>query len=220
MNIKDIIPHYFEDLKSLDLPDWLDNNIVKDNITLNSYIWESNKVRKIRVCELSIPGKFLAETLVVYPNFNYDTPIFGTEYMVIGGKKYFGAIDFHPLKTDLEYEKKYISKYLNDFEESHNTSKIYDLTKHFSKKLWLKKDSKDFYDCYLEQIKKYLEKFSLCLKESEKNNCSSIDYHKSYDNHLSITDPAYGILKAHFDQEFAKKYIGSFLFDLGDFSNI
>lgn len=220
MNIKDIIPYYFKNLNEVDLPSWLDSNITKNDIKLNSYIWKCDRVRKIRVCELTIPGKFLAETLVVYPNFEYETPIFGTEYMSIGNKKYFGAIDFHPLKQDAIYEEKYISNYLNDFEDNQKESKIYDLRKHFSKKLWLKKDCVDFYDDYLIYVKKYLNKFSFCLNQSEKNNFSSIDYQKSYDNHLSMTDPAYGILKSHFNKEFAKEYIGSFLFDLGDFSNI
>lgn len=220
MNIRDIIPHYFENLKVEDLPSWLESNINQGDMKLNSYIWKSDKVRKIRVCELTIPGKFLAETLVVYPNFEFDTPIFGTEYMSIGNKKYFGAIDFHPLKNEKEYQEKYISTYLGDFEDHCRSSKIYDLNKHFSKKLWLKKDTVDFYHHYLEYVEKYLSRFLICLEESKQNNFSSIEYQKSYDNHLSLTDPAYGILKSHFNKEFAKKYIGSFLFDLGDFSNI
>lgn len=59
MNIKDIIPHYFENLKVENLPPWLESNINQGDMKLNSYIWKSDNVRKIRVCELTIPGKFL-----------------------------------------------------------------------------------------------------------------------------------------------------------------
>jgi len=214
MKLKDKILELFPDAEPLELPSWLNQEVSKDNSTIKSYIWKSDKIRKIRLCELDIQNKFSAETLVIYPDFCYDVPILGTEYLRINDKKFFGAVDLHPLRMDIDYIEKYIQKYLGDFpNRDRDTSKIYDLEKFFSKKFWIKKQSKDFYDDYSLVVEKYLKKFQSCLEEAEPVQ-SSYEYHKGYDTHLSTTDPAYGILKSYYDKNFAEKYISTFLFDL------
>ncbi len=215
MSVKKLLFNNFNDLKPLTLPNWLKEEVNINNSFIKSYCWSSNKIRKIRYCELNINNKFYAESLVIYPHFEYETPIFGTEYINCYDKKYFGTIDFHPLKNDSSYEEKYINKYLNSFpDRTKNNSKIYDLDKYFSKKLWLKSNNKCFYIEYLNQLDLYLKKYKVCLEES-KQTSSNYLYQKGYDYHLSSTDPAYGILKANYSKEFADKYIYNFLFDLG-----
>jgi hypothetical protein len=217
MNLKDKILEVFPDAETLKLPAWLDEEVVRDTTSIKSYIWKSKKIRKIRLCELKIGDKFSAETLVIYPNFCYETPILGTEYLKINGKKFFGAVDLHPLKMDEEYTNDYIKKYLSDLpDRDRDTSKIYDLNKYFSKKFWIQKRSTDFYEDYSKIVSDYLNRFKTCLEESPQTSSSYL-FHKGYDAHLSVTDPAYGILKAYFDREFAEKYISTFLFDLNTF---
>lgn len=219
MRLKDKILEVFPDAKPLDLPDWLEEEIGNENSMIKSYVWKSDKIRKIRLCELEIKNKFSAETLVIYPEFCYDVPILGTEYLKIGNKKFFGAVDLHPLKMDQEYDEKYIQKYLGDFpDRDKKSSKIYDLEKFFSKKFWIKKETKDFYQDYSLVVEEYLKRFKRCLYNSEKTS-SSYEHHRGYDIHLSTTDPAYGILKSYYDKDFAEKYINTFLFDL-NFSKI
>lgn len=214
MNIKDKIIELFPDAEPLELPSWLDEEVKQEESVIKSYLWKGDRIRKIRLCELNIENKFQAETLVIYPDFCYDVPILGTEYLKISNKKYFGAVDLHPLKNNPQYEEKYIQKYLGDFpNRSKNSSKIYDLNQFFSKKFWIEKKSEDFYEEYYKVVSKYLTRFKDCLYSSEKTE-SVFGDHVKYDIHLSTTDPAYGILKAYYNKDFAEKYIDTFLFDL------
>lgn len=218
MNLKNKISELFPEAVPLKLPSWLEETIEKNNSTIKSYLWETESIRRIRLCKLDIKNKFKAETLVIYPDFCYETPILGTEYLNINNSKFVGAVDLHPLKVDTEYNQKYITNYMQDLpDRSRETSKIYDLNKYFSKKFWIKKNPTDFYSEYSKVVDEYILRFKSCLKDSQKNN-SSYPYHVGYDKHLAKTDPAYGILKAHFDKDFAEKYISSFLFDLYEVS--
>jgi 15,16-dihydrobiliverdin:ferredoxin oxidoreductase len=214
MKLKDKILEIFPDAELLKLPSWLKEEVVKNNAIIKSYTWKSDRIRKIRLCELNIKNKFSAETLVIYPEFCYETPILGTEYLKMSNKKFFGAVDLHPLKMDEEYNRKYIQKYLGDLpNRDMDVSKIYDLDKYFSKKFWIKRKETDFYQDYLKVVDAYLNRFKSCLKESSQT-ISSYSLHKGYDTHLAVTDPAYGILKAYFDSDFSERYISTFLFDL------
>jgi len=198
----------------VDLPNWLDPVVENDCAVIRSYAWTSDRCRRIRLCDLEIKDKFTAVTLVIYPEFKYETPIFGTEYLRIGGKKFFGATDFHPVRSGSEYEQEYILNYLGDMpDRDKENSKFYDLTKFFSRKFWLKKETTDFWDEYIKTTDLFLNRYRTCLFES-KSVDSSMDFHVDYDRHMSANDPAHGILKSYYSQEFAYNYINDFLFNL------
>jgi hypothetical protein len=101
MNLKDRIGEFFPEATPINLPRWLDEVVEKDNTTIKSYLWETDKIRKIRLCELNVKNKFQAETLVIYPDFCYETPILGTEYLNINNAKFFGAVDLHQVYHEL-----------------------------------------------------------------------------------------------------------------------
>jgi hypothetical protein len=202
------------DLKKINLPTWLDETIENKTAIINSYAWTADRCRRIRLCKLNIKEKFTAETLVIYPEYCYETPIFGTEYIRIGTKKYFGAIDFHPVRNDTEYEQHYILNYLGEFpNRDQENSKFYDLTKYFSNKFWTSKRDYDFYEEYIEITKKYLKQYKLCLDETDEGPVDK-QFHQDYDTHMSANDPAHGILKAYYSEQFATDYIHTFLFNL------
>ncbi len=205
--LKSLISNFFS-LESQNLPNWIQPCIVNQNGYLKSYLWSSEHCSKIRLCELNIKDKFKAESLVIYPNVDLDVPIFGTEYVQVSNKRYFGAIDFHPISKNEEY--------LNYLEMFPNTkikkSKFYDLNEFFSKKFWTKRQSKDFYNEYLIWVKFYINQYQkyLCDSHSEPKTFESL--HQKYNQHMSQKDPAFGILKIYFGNEFSKKYIDEFLF--------
>lgn len=201
-------------LKKADLPNSVDSVVENNLAVIRSYAWTADRCRRIRLCDLEIKNKFTAITLVIYPEFSYETPIFGTEYLRIGGKKFFGATDFHPVRPGEEYENKYILEYLSDFpDRDKENSRFYDLSKFFSNKFWLKKTETDFWDEYLETTDKFLGRYKSCLMDSEPN-ADAKSFHTAYDKHLSANDPAHGILKSYYSKQFADDYIKDFLFDL------
>lgn len=213
MKVKDILFKLYPNLQPVSLPEWLKQELVDNNSSIKSYVWRTDNLRRIRLCELCIRGKFIAESLVIYPNFEYSNPIFGTEYVNCNNKKHFGTVDFHPLKTTDDYQNKFVLNYLGDQpDRTKNKSKIYDLDKYFSKKLWVKSDSNNFYDEYINKLELYLSRYKECIKKCEHENAHK--YQKEYDHHLSFTDPAYGIIKSYYTKDFARRYINDFLFDL------
>jgi len=208
--------HKTFDLVQDDLPTWLDPVVENENAIIRSYAWKAERCRRIRLCDLEIKDKFTAITLVIYPEFQYETPIFGTEYLRISNKKFFGASDFHPVKGDDEYEKKYILEYLWDYpDRDKENSKFYDLSKYFSRKFWIKKTDVDFYEEYLDINENLLQRYKECLRESVQMDTSR-QFHVDYDEHMAANDPAHGILKSYYSQTFADDYIKTFLFDLNN----
>lgn len=178
---------------------------------LYSYVWKSPTVSKARLCLLNVPEKFFAETLVIYPLPTTNFPIFGCEYLNIGGKKFFGGIDFHPVTTDPDYAEKHLS-HLPD--TPHTTSKFYDLNDFFSKKFWMEKRPTGFYEEYLDLVDEYLEAYRECIETppSPSNSGNYAFRHRDYNTHMAERDPARGILKAYFSEDFAEYYISNFLF--------
>lgn len=212
-SIRTIFPEFTE--TNL-FPEDISAIVSSKGVTLNSWVWTGPKVRRARLCKLEVPDKFSAETLVIYPEFKYDAPILGTEYLCIGDRKYFGAVDFHPLSQDSQYLDKYIHEYLYDFPNREvEESKFYDLSTFFSSKFWIRKDSDDFYSEYIDWADRYLSRYRICLEEMEPAG-DAFDLHKAYDTHMATNDPAHGILKAYFSKDFADTYTTKFLFDLSE----
>lgn len=189
------------------------NNLVpspKSNAIISSFLWTGGRFRRARICNLLVPGKFFAETLVIYPQYEYDFPIFGAEYLCINQTKFFGAVDFHPISD----RSNYALEYLGDFpDRDKNFSKFYDFSEYFSDKMWLRKSESSLYDEFLSITDSYLKRYAICAQQ-----CQAITDTKSaqirYDTHMAKNDPAHGILKAYFSEDFANHYIKNFLFDL------
>jgi 15,16-dihydrobiliverdin:ferredoxin oxidoreductase len=171
--------------------------------------------RRARLCQLQCKDKFTAETFVLYPSPRTDAPIFGCEYLAIGDKKFFGGVDFHPLSTSIGYREKYIERFLGDFPDTTlEESKFYDLSTYFSNKFWVVKSDKDMYLEFLEKSFVYLERYKQMLASADITEGPNLVLHAKYDTHMAKNDPARGILKAYFSEEFAENYIYNFLFDL------
>ena len=207
VSLKQILSQFF-DLEQVNLPVQFSSSIQKNEATLSSYLWTTKHCRRIRLCELQVSSKFYAESLVIYPDFCYETPIFGTEYLKIGDKKYFGAIDFHPVSKD----EKYLT-FLEEFPDKKvDESCFYDLDRFFSPKLWLHKRQEDFYNEYQIMVKCFLNQYQKCLLSSQKVTYSLQNDHMGYNKHMADNDPAFGVLKSYFGKEFAEEYIHNFLF--------
>jgi hypothetical protein len=198
------------------LPEGLPSEKTEEDAVLSSYVWKGETIRRARLCEFEVPGKFTAETLVVYPSWETTTPIFGTEYITIANKKFFGAIDFHPLSQDPSYTEKHIDEYLYDFPlRTAEQSKFYDLSTYFSNRFWTKKSDTDFHEEYIDWTDRYLGRYRMALMDGAIGE-SNRDFHAAYDKHMAENDPAHGILKSYFSREFADFYVKEFLFDLSE----
>ena len=176
--------------------------------SITSTVWKGGKFRRARLCDLYVPGKFTAETLVIYPEPEYDFPIFGCEYLTIGQSKFFGAVDFHPISKTQNYARDYLA----GFPDTTKTdSKFYNLSEFFSPKFWIEKRGADFYAEYIRVVEEYLYAYKLASDEA-KPIANSMPAQVAYDTHMAVNDPAWGILKVYFSSSFAEHYINNFLF--------
>jgi len=122
-----------------------------------------------------------------------------------------------------EYINHYINRDLIDQpDRTKNKSHVYDLDKYFSKKLWIKVETNDFYEKYVESFELYLTRYLHQMKRANPIVRNVFGSHmpqahyaqRGYDHHLASTDPAYGILKTYYNSKFADRYINTFLFDM------
>jgi|688.fasta_scaffold21639_3 hypothetical protein len=172
--------------------------------TLVSQAYESEKSLR-RECILHVPGKFTAQTMAIFPLNGVNTPVFGCEYIEMPGKS-FGAVDFHPQAQDLTLIKPYLGP---DLPRDRLKSKHYDLEKHFSPWLWLKKGEKSVYSEFYSACNITL---SLYYSMLEGVSGAKALPPTAYCKYMATHDPARGILKAYFGAEFANDYIEHFLF--------
>lgn len=157
-----------------------------------------------RSCILTVPGKFFAETMLVYPCNGLNFPVFGSEYIEMRDRC-FGAVDFHPISGETDF----IDVYFSDFPDREvQKSAHYDLDTYFSGKLWHKRDKIDFYDEFVDVCESRLARFMEILP----NLPSHTPDYDSFDTYMAENDPAHGILKAYFGPEFADDYVRGFLF--------
>jgi len=153
---------------------------------------------------LTVPGKFFAETMLVYPCNGVNFPVFGSEYIEMRGR-YFGAVDFHPVFGETGHIEEYFSDFPDRIVEK---SAHYDLDTYFSRKLWHKRSDKPFYDEFVGVCETRLSRFMGILPHLPPNDPDYVDL----DAYMAENDPAHGILKAYFGPEFADDYVKKFLF--------
>jgi hypothetical protein len=161
-----------------------------------------------RECVLDVPGKFFAETVLVYPQTTEIFPIFGSEYIEIG-RGCFGAVDFHPPQAG----NNRIPNEFGDFPlRTVPRSPHYDLDRHFSPVLWHKKHPDDFYGEFAAVAETRLRRYLDVLDRHKSNGPADPGQFTAYDTYMAVHDPAHGILKSYFGAEFANDYIRRFLF--------
>lgn len=158
-----------------------------------------------RQCIVDVPGKFLAQTLVIFPAIGVNTPILGLEYIEMPGKC-FGAADFHPQGGDFSLSYNYLADCPDREIEK---SKHYDLDEYFSPKLWLKKSSTRLYETFAEVSMDRVQRYHSMLTQIDRVPAREPT---GYSQYMAEYDPARGILKAYFGRNFADDYISRFLF--------
>lgn len=171
---------------------------------IQSEVWE-NDLSLARLCILTVPGRFLAETLVIFPRIGVNSPIFGSEYIEMP-RRSFGVVDFHPQSRDLQHIEEFLA--LEPDREVRN-SVHYDLDGYFSGKLWLKRDSEPVYPEFTDVFKRRLGIYTQLL-----GSLAPVPAPPplGYCRYMAQHDPARGILKAYFGEAFAHDYISGFLF--------
>ena len=195
----------------------------KDSV-IRSWLWDVPGFRRWRVTRMDAGNKLQVLNSVAYPEYKNDQPILGIDLLWFGVKhKLVAVLDFQPLIQNDEYFLKYY-KGLESLKASFpifnnkSTKNIYDLNKYFSP--WVLFYSGDvdsiedsltniFYD-FLQhywQINQTAYPMSFALNPSKVK-----ELHVGYDLYNSERDPAHGLFKSYFGQEWADEFVNNFLF--------
>ncbi len=229
-----LFSHY--EIKSYSLEDRYlnkESNIgsIKKPVKVKLATWGfiTNKIRKVRSACLQVGESISILNLVVSPHCNYDLPFFGADFVTLKNGHLI-ALDLQPaLKNDIKHTKKVWDRILPIHQKwqsllPHGGSIPDDAKPYFSPGfLWsrfpLGSDgdkiiSEVLYEAYIEYIKLYLELLDESISEGEERSLELLKGQKNYMQYRAKKDPARGLLRSYFGEEWAESYINQVLFDL------
>jgi 15,16-dihydrobiliverdin:ferredoxin oxidoreductase len=214
-------------LESRPIPSGLESVVSergKNPATIQSWCYQCPQLRKIRYTYIDAGETAQIFNSVIYPNYNYDLPLLGIDFLAFGKKKILVVIDFQPLFRDRPYIDKYIeplteirSKYsalVQDLE-----MKFYDANQYFSKNLLFAKTDAEtvvnqLFPAYQEYVQLYckmLQQASVLKTPQEVERI--VKAQKDYDQYSAERDPASGLFSSYFGHEWSEKFLYEFLFE-------
>lgn len=192
--------------------------------TIQSWSYQCPELRKIRYTYMDAGETLQVFNSVIYPNYQYDLPFLGVDFLSFGQVKNLIVLDFQPLFQDQAYQDKYIRPLKALHEKYPDLAqglemKFYDANQYFSKYLLFAKVSpeviptrvfaafKDYLDLYWQMM---AEATPLSDPEDRKRVMQA---QRQYDQYSADRDPAHGLFSSHFGGEWASRFLYEFLFD-------
>jgi 15,16-dihydrobiliverdin:ferredoxin oxidoreductase len=81
----------------------------KNPATIQSWCYQCPELRKIRYSYIDAGETAQIFNSVIYPDYNYDLPLLGIDFLSFGAKKILIVLDFQPLFREPAYLEKYIA---------------------------------------------------------------------------------------------------------------
>jgi len=215
------------DLKPRPIPPGLEFNVSqrgKHPATIQSWSYQCPEFRKVRYTYIDAGESAQILNSVIYPNFNYDLPLLGVDFLSFGKVKNLIVMDFQPLFQDANYLATYIEplKVLHDRYPGLAQGlemKFYDANQYFSKYLlFAKTDAHTVSTQVLSAFKDYLSLYwEMVASTPMLTNASAIQgivkAHQAYDQYSAERDPASGLFSSYFGSEWAERFLHQFLFE-------
>tara|TARA_Y100001968_G_scaffold1655_1_gene1403 strand:- start:7736 stop:8455 length:720 start_codon:yes stop_codon:yes gene_type:complete len=208
------LPSIFQECKSYRNQE----NIIK------SWLWSVPGFRRWRVTRLDAGESLQVLNSVAYPDLNNDQPILGLDLLWFGkNSKLVAVMDFQPLVQDEIYLDRYFNglKLLrNRYPQLSNKQimRAFDPNQYFSPwLLFFRGDLEESEGLLANAFNDFLYKYgelSDLSKHSRPLIQSSevLKLQNAYDKYGSEKDPAHGLFKSYFGEEWTNKYLYEFLF--------
>jgi 15,16-dihydrobiliverdin:ferredoxin oxidoreductase len=214
-------------LESRPIPSGLESLVSargKNPATIQSWCYQCPELRKIRYTYIDAGETAQIFNSVIYPNYNYDLPLLGIDFLAFGQKKILVVIDFQPLFRDRAYIDKYIEP-MREIKEKYGAlvqnleMKFYDANQYFSPHLlFAKTDAQtvvnELFPAYQEYVQLYfqlLERASSLTTPEEIQGI--VKAQKDYDQYSVERDPASGLFSSYFGHEWSERFLYEFLFE-------
>jgi len=201
---------------------------VRGNAVIRSWLWDVPGFRRWRVTRMDAGNKIQVLNTVAYPEYINNHPILGIDLIWFGMKnKLVAVLDFQPLIQDEEYFLTYyqgLKSLKTNYSEfnSNKAMKIYDSNNYFSPWVLFYSGTFDALEISLNNlIDKFLNTYWHIYSEKldKYKNLSHKDVmtlHRNYDTYSCERDPAHGLFKSYFGEEWANNFLHNFLFPLSN----
>ncbi len=194
-------------------------------VVTTSYGFQSSKLRQIRAAHVQGGDSLQVLNFVIFPQLNYDLPFFGADLVTLPGGHLI-ALDMQPLFSNAEYQEKYTQpilpifqahqKYLpwgGDFPE--------EAKPFFSPAfLWTRPQETSIVEnrvfaAFKEYLAAYLDFVEQAVAIADSQSLAAIESAQlKYIRYRAEKDPARGMFKRFYGEEWTEEYIHGFLFDL------
>jgi 15,16-dihydrobiliverdin:ferredoxin oxidoreductase len=214
-------------LESRPIPSGLESVVSergKNPATIQSWCYQCPELRKIRYTYIDAGETAQIFNSVIYPNYNYDLPLLGIDFLAFGEKKILVVIDFQPLFRDRPYIDKYIEP-LTEIRGKYSAlvqnleMKFYDANQYFSKNLlFAKTDAEtvvnELFPAYQEYVQLYCKMLQQAsVLETPEEIQRIVKAQKDYDQYSAERDPASGLFSSYFGHEWSERFLYEFLFE-------
>jgi 15,16-dihydrobiliverdin:ferredoxin oxidoreductase len=215
------------ELQSRSIPTGLECQVSergKSPATIRSWCYQCPELRKIRYTYIDAGASAQIFNSVIYPNYHYELPLLGVDFLSFGQVKNLIVMDFQPLFQDEAYLEKYIYplKALHDKYPDLSQDlemKFYDANQYFSKYLlFAKTDPETVKTRVFEAFQDYLNLYWQMVDDAKpltepKDVQRIVKAQKDYDQYSADRDPASGLFSSYFGHEWAERFLYGFLFE-------
>ena len=226
--------HYLEqelfrrfELESLPIPPELEFQVSqrgKNPAMIESWCYQCTQLRKIRYTYINAGETAQIFNSVIYPNYQYDLPLLGIDFLAFSTKKILVVLDFQPLFRDQDYLDRYIEpmhEIRNRYKELAQDlpMKFYDANQYFSPYLlFAKTDAETVANKLLPAYKEYINLYWQLLERAKPLTHSDSQERiqkaqQDYDQYSAERDPASGLFSSYFGHEWSEKFLYEFLFE-------
>jgi phycoerythrobilin:ferredoxin oxidoreductase len=198
----------------------------QETVVTTSYAFQTKKLRQIRAAHVQGGKSLQVLNFVIFPHLNYDLPFFGADLVTLPGGHLI-ALDMQPLfRNDPDYQRKYTQPVLPTF-NSYQKDLPWggdfpeEASSFFSPAfLWTRPQETELVETKVfEAFKDYLRLYLDFVEQAEiikdSQHLASIEEAQlKYLRYRAEKDPARGMFKRFYGEEWTEEYIHGFLFDL------
>jgi phycoerythrobilin:ferredoxin oxidoreductase len=198
----------------------------EEEVVTTSYGWQSQTLRQIRAAHVQGGNSLQVLNFVIFPRLSYDLPFFGADLVTLPGGHLI-ALDMQPLfRDEPSYQAKYTTPVLPLF---HHYQQFLPWGGDFPEEaqpffspafLWTRPQETEQVETHVfEAFKAYLNAYLNFVDQAEPvespADLSQIEAAQlRYLRYRAEKDPARGMFRRFYGEEWTEEYIHGFLFDL------
>jgi phycoerythrobilin:ferredoxin oxidoreductase len=196
-----------------------------ETVLTTSYGFQTAKLRQIRAAHVQGGQALQVLNFVIFPHLNYDLPFFGADLVTLPGGHLI-ALDMQPLFHNPAYQAKYTDPILPTF-QAHQAHLEWggdfpaEAQPFFSPAfLWTRPKTTAVVETHvLSAFKDYLAAYVNFVEQAEpvtdpEQLAAIKQSHLNYLHYRAEKDPARGMFRRFYGDEWTEEYIHGFLFDL------